>query len=230
LLSLGANPLFAPPYFLAACPFLFLLTAGGLEALRRRSPPLARVLLVIAALPYIIQTFGHLKTVSQPDTRALCRQWVEKNIPAGAVVLMDASGPPLRMTTQQLEDLHARAKSVGHIKADLFALELEAHQGGGYRLFLTEQALMLTPKDQLAYSRAVQDLLPIDRGLDWIKAQGVQYVVISSAEEGFYRNPARLAEAPAHAKFYDDLRARGRPLAEFPSGRGPGPGLWVYAL
>lgn len=135
------------------------------------------------------------------------------------------------MERAQIADLLERARQAGHVKADLFALQLKGHPGGGYRTYLTEQPVMVTPPDLLRKSRAVQDLLPIDRGLASVRAAGVRYVVTAGEREAFAA-PAQRERYPAHAAFYDELDRSATRIARVETGRWvrPGPPVSVYDL
>lgn len=237
-LGLGGQRIFGAHYFYLGYPFLFLLSASAFIALGNwletrlpQGPMLAYFLFLVALAPFAMGAARNVRQLSQTDTRVECRQWIEANVPAGSVVLADASAPQLKMTRAQLDDLYTRAKEAGHIKADYFALLRDASVGGGYKVFLTEQPVMQSPKSLVQYSRQVQDLIPLDKGIPWVKAQGVQYVVVSDNEVGLYVNGLYSEKYPEAAAFYSGLETKAKRLAEFPSGpTRPGPGLRVYQL
>ncbi len=231
-LALAPSRIASPHYLLPALPFLFWLAGGGVAILARRlGRPAGAILLLCAAAPLLWGTAEHLWLVGHADSRLLARAWIERNIPAGSGVLTDASGPQLWMERGQIQNLLARAGQTGNVKADLFALQLKAHPGGGYRVYLTEQPVMVTPPDLLKKSREVQDLLPIDRGVAAVRSMGVGYVVTAGERQGF-RDPEMRKRYPAQADFYDELDRSARRVAHVPAGPWirPGPTVSVYDL
>ena len=98
-------------------------------------------------------------------------------------------------------------------------------------MYLTEQAMLLSPKNLVEYSRQVQDLIPIEKGVAWAKAQGVQYVVTSDLDTMSYSDPRMAERYPDYIKFYQDLKTQAVVLAEFPSGADrPGPSIRIYRM
>lgn len=238
LLSLSIGRTGGERYLYVGFPFLFILAARGMDGaaavLERRGLPAraaGAVLFLAVAAPYVHGTAVHLRTVSREDTRAQARRWIDAHVPPGSVLLVDGGAPALTMGREQIQDLYERARALGHIKADYFALQLKAHPGGGYRLYLIKQPVMWTIRDHLEYSRQVQDLLPIDRGLEGLRQAGVRYVVVTDQERKIlYGDPRIRSLYPAQAAFYDELESRGRPLAEFLGGDRPGPNIRVFEL
>jgi hypothetical protein len=110
------------------------------------------------------------------------------------------------------------------VKSDLFALQLEAHTGGGYELFLAEQPVMATPPKLLAYSRQVQDLVPIDEGIEGMRRRGIGYVVTASESDN--------TMSGSQVQFHAELGHMAGQLAEFTGGPWvrPGPTVRVYRI
>lgn len=235
---LGSRRIFSTHYFLAGFPFIFIIAAAGLSWLgqrfeaKTRSPGLLiTALFLVCFSPSLKELAAHVQTVRYPDTRTLARRWIENNIPSGSILLVDASVPQVPMAKSQLEDLYARAVEVGHVKADLFKLQLEADEGKGYFVYLTEQPIMITPKELLEVSRQVQDLVPINEGLPALKKRGIQYCMISEEEWGFLKFEPGKSLYPEHARYYTDLFSKGELLVEFKAGKpNTGPHLWIYRL
>lgn len=236
--GLGLQRIASVHYMYLGYPFVFLLAAYGLTEISYKIRPNPRnatritvVFLLLAMVPFYTKAWAHMRQFTDGDTRVSSRKWVEQNIPSGSRILVDADTPPLRMTPTQLEDLYQRAKAVGHVKADYFYLAKQYSSEPTYKIFLTKQAVMLNPKSLVEYSRLVQDLIDINQGLDEIKAQGVQYVFISSTEANQYLNPEVRTLYPAAAAYYEEVEAKGTLLAEFPSGpTRTGPTIKIFQL
>lgn len=236
--GLGLHRIASDHYFYLGYPFVFLLSAYGFLELKnqieknfRFKAAISVVLIGLSLIPFYAKAWAHVRQFSEPDTRVSSRQWIEENIPPGSRILTDASAPNLKMTPAQLEDLYQRAKTVGHVKADYFSLMKKHSTEPTYYVFLTKQSVMLNPKNLVEYSRLVQDLIPVENGLDWIKTQDIPYVVVSSIESGQYQNEKIKNRHPAMAKYYEDIEEKGLLLAEFRQGHlRTGPTIKIYKL
>jgi hypothetical protein len=131
------------------------------------------------------------------------------------------------MTTEQCEELAARAAAHGSPRARLFRAMAARHPGGGWRV----ERVRRSPRDlwsaprHVAESQADGDFLDVRPGLDVARAARVDYVVTSS----FGADPRRSREL---ATFFSELAAHADLVREFPSepGRTVGPWLRVYRL
>lgn len=236
LLSAGMSRSASERYFTLGAWLVALLAAAGLKfLLDRLTAPKPRIAAAVflgflVLIPFVPPAAAHLRAAGLTDTRVLARRWVEQHVPVGEGILLDGTASRLPMSRAQLEDLLARARAAGHVKADQFALELRADEGRGHHLYLIRHEASRTVAGLQDYARQVQDLVPMEEGVDGLARRGITHVIF--ADDMFpslYTDPARH---PAAFRFYDEVRARCAPVALFPDdGRPrPGPVLRIYRV
>ncbi len=102
LLYIGTWKELADRYLLPIVPLLLLLAvrvcveAVGLRPRARRLVlPLVATLLVVACALPLAASLAFDRTLSGADTREVAREWIQENVPAGALVAVENYGPPL---------------------------------------------------------------------------------------------------------------------------------------
>jgi 4-amino-4-deoxy-L-arabinose transferase-like glycosyltransferase len=93
----------ADRYLLPVVPLLILLAvrfcvelATARPAWRRVGVPVAAALLAVALVAPVRASLAFDRGLSGPDTRAQATAWIEANVPTGATVAVETSGPQLR--------------------------------------------------------------------------------------------------------------------------------------
>ena len=214
-----------------------------------RSRILQPMVLTTAAVLLIIvpakTSFQHDYRMSVLDTRALTKNWVEKNIPPGSKVLMDsgkyylgAFGPPLRLSRWTLEQFIVRGDALaGKALASRDGTRRTGYSGEA--TYFREQLRMLDDRPGYDVIQILHDpgsQLPGVLALDDYLALGVEYVITSSSATGNYSlngETARLHPqmAAKYRNFYEALDERGTLLKQFtPSTDIAGPTLRIYKL
>ena len=164
---------FFPRYVLPVLPVLAILGgrilsdvfegAGGIKVAAVK----ALILIIICSAPaYSIVRNDYLMT--QTDTRALAKEWIDENVSIGSVVLIEGSRTkahngtvPLRNTAENLRASIDFYRSSEPGKARYFELQLQTLAGSTYDLFFVEFS---GPRD-----------------LQYYKDSGVQYLVLRPA-------------------------------------------------
>lgn len=95
-------------WMIPVLPFVALLFSIGIFALYKgithnkfleRAKPvlilLFAVLLVKLSYPTIVGDFTDANILTRVDRRTIAKEWIEKNLPAGSIILYEAEGPPL---------------------------------------------------------------------------------------------------------------------------------------
>jgi hypothetical protein len=176
------------------------------SALARRAgsrlgvPALAALGLVCAA-PLAAQLPAHWASL-RTDTRQLAREWIERHLPPGSMVVSEVYGPDL-VSPVDLADtddqLRARLGSGGEL-ARVYALQ-------------TIPMFVMAPERSDKFYR----LEPY--------AMADAIVVTSAVRERYRGEPARYRRQVA---FYDSLSAHWPRVARFEPGSGPGPAIDIY--
>lgn len=234
--------------------YVFLVVAGGtfVVGLANRLPRQAWIiygtflLLMIAPALRIVQSAIDL---SRTDTRNIATGWIEQHIPAGAKLLVDEDGPPLRMTSSQLKSLISVADKSSFVSM----------YTAGFDTYLKYQLLAVKGKvayelheirfpwwrerfEEYGHHVAISEydssfsnpLRPV--GVDTYDnyvAQGYQYAVVHSGRYQRFFDVDQMADNfPTFARFYRELFARGTLLCEFSPQQGAwrGPVVRIYRL
>jgi len=218
-----------PRYLLAVFPGLALLAAEGLSWLQAQTGRATLALLLAAALgPGLCASAFYDRGLQLPDTRAEATDWMRRNVPAGATVLLDSqhASPDLNMIREQIAGLWRKTREAGSPRARLYLGMAATHPRGGWRVYRIARSaadLHSSPR-HVKLSQADAPTLDVSAGLAAALAVGVEYVVISD----FGATPER---EPQLAAFFAGLQ-RLALLREFrpEPGRIMGPTLNIYRL
>jgi hypothetical protein len=238
----------ASRYLNPVLPFLAVLAGCGV-ALASRSTPIAAALAVALASSAAWQSWQIGRFFAQTDTRTLAQQWIEREIPPGATVLVQ---PYSVMLTQSRESLiEALTATIGDPAraSTKFALRLglDPYPSPAYRTIylgdggLDADKLYVSPR---AFAGAAADgagaFGPLTR-------LGVQYVVlkrynaedpaVTPLRERLLTAATRVATfSPYRAEATGTDRARVAPFLHntdtpwHPALERPGPGLEIWKL
>ncbi|MFA6318014.1 MAG: glycosyltransferase family 39 protein, partial [Elusimicrobiota bacterium] len=190
----------------------------------------ALVLCLLLGLgPGALACVRHNAYISLQDTRTLGTEWIEKNIPSGAVLLMDYphACPRLAMAKEQALELEEKTKAQGSPRWRLYAAMVRSHPGGGYWIHRVKRSAadLRSNPEHVRLSQAETATLDVSAGLAPARALKVAYVVTSS-------HGATPERSPELRAFFTELTAKGRLLQEFDPvpGRLKGPSLRIYKL
>ncbi len=217
-------------YLLAVFPGLALLAAEAFDwtqgARRGFWTPL---LAVLALAPGFLRGAFADAQMRLPDTRPLAAEWITRNIPQGAAILLDLphASPALSMAKEEVQELEARTRAQGSPRARLYRGMAQRHPGGGYRLYCLRRfahELYSGPR-QVELSQADYWTIDTRFGLGAVRAMKVDYVVTSSWG-------AQYTQAPELTGFFSELYQQTRLVKDFipAPGQSAGPVLRIFKL
>ena len=232
LLFMGLQDRFFARWLLPVYPILCLLAAYGavraLDALAdRRAPRLGRawpaaVAAVLLSAQGVVYSVHNARVSSRADTRALAREWMVENIPAGTKVVIEPIAPD-----QWAADPGRPSRATGNGNR---WNKWHTSRSGGRRIKLEDYVRTLRPDLVGSYSRG---------GFCWVVTGSTQYGRgFAEPEEvpqalRYYRELERAGELVFHVRPYDrtvpfsfDDSFNHRPLAY----ERPGPEIRIYRL
>jgi len=164
-----------------------------------------------------------------PDTRIAATAWIKSNVPPGSGVLIDQPdvSPAVPMTRAEADDLQRKNAALGSARARYYALMIDFHPGGGWRVFRLMRSAedLSVPPNHLHRVEREGAFIDMRAGLAAARTAGISYVVTSS----FGATPER---SPELARLFKDLSTQGRVLVRFdPDGKTVvGPTLQIYLI
>ncbi len=231
-------------------PLLYILSSQALvtwlDSAAWRFAPLALVFaFCIVNLEPAWRTVDYLLVLSRKDTRTLALEWIEKNIPPNAKILMDrgrfmtAYNVPLKENRADLEKLYQESLTAGgnpeimkfNDLSKYFQYRLRTVAGDTYDITPIYHGTLAPMGRPLA-----RDNL---RSLDEYRSAGIQFIIISSNYyDRYFRDVEHAARHDSRVPdyvwkyfhFYESLDGHARLVQRFePEGR-PGPTIKIYQL
>jgi hypothetical protein len=210
-LMMGSVRVNQPRYLLLGMPFLLVLAARLLvsaidrvrlpDQMKRALLPVGVALLV--AWPAGMSFFQDYMLL-QPHPWVTARAWIDAHVPASSRVVLDMGGPPLPATPESLMDHYGPPK--GH--SEEVRREVVASRSPTYWVLPIQHYIRGQPYLE-GREATVQPL-------DWYRAHGYEYIVISSMVYNSYHFWPGVAERyPRTMAFYDEVAHEAELLAEF---------------
>jgi len=127
-----------------------------------------------------------------PDTRDAATEWIEKNVPAGSLIVSESYGPRLAYTPVRARQIVAKERKRNPKSGGKFAYFASNPPIGrpGYRYFV-----MPLFQDRDGVSRMASDWYDSER----VMAEGIEWIVLSSLVSGRYSGRADIF--PKQTKF-----------------------------
>lgn len=194
-----------------------------------------RFIIVLLSIPLLILSVKHIHQRKLPESRQAAKFWLIKNCSDGAKILTDAGGPTLPLVKPALQQLLQQTEMIHHPRAAFFQLQLDYYNPTQkhFNVYLSSQAVMMTPPEILRHARLAQRLQPIDWGLDPILRSGFQYIVVAETEEAIYRIGNRAGDVyPKFRTFYHSLNGHPevRLVYDTQNEKVEGPRIRIYQL
>ena len=184
-LAFVANTFPASRYLNVILPCVVVAGAYGaweLARLVRRSAPAMVAVSVLAAMPALAGSVAWDRFFGMDDTRTLAAAFIEREVPAGATILVQPYSAPVRQSRDALIEA-LRARLGDEARAPLkYKLQLAAspYPSPAFRLLYVGEGgkTGVTPGDvdKLYLSPRA---FTADRGLEPLRAAGVEYVVLT---------------------------------------------------
>jgi 4-amino-4-deoxy-L-arabinose transferase-like glycosyltransferase len=226
-----------------------LLLARLVPAARRQPRLAAGIALAVVALaciPSFAEAAQTNREITRLDSRLVSYEWLLKNLPPGAHILVDDYGPILQPDQASLDRQRAvlmtlkKGPFTHHQGTRLTLLQRYPPREGRNIDELGHQWWLPAEKTDAELRSDESDLdmgNPIvsrqAKTLAEYRAEGVRYIVTNTDAQSLYFHPkrGRAATFPSFARFYRELGAL-RPLRTFDpkDWGGKGPVIWVYDL
>ncbi|MGH7162262.1 MAG: glycosyltransferase family 39 protein, partial [Planctomycetota bacterium] len=242
-----------PRHLNALYPLLCTLVAPAVLYLARlaRVPPsreaVAAILFVaLACAPGVADAVNHDVAVSRLDSRVKSYEWIVRNVPKDARILLDEYGPQLQPNPAALARLQARLGALPPSEA------FTRHQRQRFdllRRYPPDDAFDIDelghpwwlphemPDEQLRASFRHRDMgdpliSRLPRTLEEYRRDGIRYVITNSASQArYFENDAVRKNFPSFVRFYNELRVL-EPLNVFRPREwgGKGPVVTIYDI
>ncbi len=225
----GLSRVFFWHYSLPLVPYLSILAGVTLSETARVLPwtkwrgAAVAVLCAVSVGPGLLSGWDYVRELALPDTRILCRRWVEEHVPPGGRIAVEDPAVELLHTPASIERNYQEAAGQG--------VEGRARYFRNLSLFAAD--LDYPAKYDLFW---IYDFTVTENYFQRLQALGVEWFIYSRPKEEKYEREVTRREYPDAARwrqaFYEALRAQGKPLVtiEPVPGKTRGPLLAVYLL
>jgi hypothetical protein len=219
-------------------PSLILGSRFLVNTLDRISSPKAfsNRLLVGLCLIFIIIPLYHsgkyVLSVTGPNTSELSKEWIEKNIPPGSKILMDAgrtlitSGPRLNQSREKIEEMVRKVKQLkpGETYDSLHVRIVDSYSAIYFELVLKNMPEITYDLTSTELGRKVE--MP-----DYYKKNGYDYFIHNKGLSFRIEDPLWRQKYPKSAEFYDSFDREFKLLKTFsPSATRSGSTIKVYQV
>ena len=182
--------------------------------------------------------------VTKQDTRNVAKRWIERNIPAGSLLLADENGPPLLVSVREIHralDRAGRTDAVTGMATHYGRyLELQARaarHGVTYDLHEIRKAWWRPSESAEEFLTSDYDrdmanplrpvgVLPYD---DYVR-RGFRFAVVHSSQYDDILSEGGASRYPSFAALYQDLFAHGELVQEFSRAEGKWTGPTVRII
>jgi len=214
-------------HLLPVVPFLTLFAAQfiyvliyKLRVLEKKKNIVSTAIVLIIVLPMLFDSIRHDYMITQKDTRTLAKVWIEKNLPSGSKIAVEAEPPQLYNSNDEFTIIAPKyiSKSSGDLERE--------GQPKFYYLLDTRWALF-----------KFVHLLNIQYDIvERLKQDGAEYVVVDNwtysvfyEKRAFERYPERVKQ---RQMFYEWLDAENTLVKRFDPipYKGPGPIIKIYKM
>jgi len=227
------------PLMIPLCAF----AGQGFAWLSRQHRAAAPALLTLAlAQPFAVSVIAD-RELTKPDTRTLAKEWMDRNLPPGAVVVLDGGEgggfPQLRESRRSLEArkqaaLRERGGRYTHL-ATYYDLRIQALRLYRGRVFDTMRLKHDWWQPEEGVSVKGAPAAPgFDRArydLDYYTRRGARYWATSSLVLHRYHSAQSRRHFPTAYRLYQRIATQAKLIAHFkPGKRAAGPQVFVYRL
>ncbi len=197
-------------------------------------------------LPGLSKIIAYDYRVLHKDTRLLAKEWIEESIPGGTKLVLDATGPKLQMSADNLKELLGRSQTskLGPFTVHLgkyYTYKLAAISGVSYDITMINHPWWL-PKETKTGTYRLESAHDADMGnpvkelsvmpLRFYKEQGYEYIITSSSDYAKYFREKHKLRFPSIHQFYLDLFSHATLIKEFrpDDWDRPGPAVKIFKL
>ena len=202
---------------------------------------------LVVAFPGAFESIKLDISLNRQETRTVAKEWIETNIPAGTRILLDAKGPPLNNSRENLQALYDKAKQetrpgafTTHLE-QYFRYQLETVKPHTYDLTQIHQAWWSREELSAGVTDADSDFdadfgNPVyERGvmpLSYYRENGFEYIVTTSSDYNTFLYGKRKESFPSVNAFYRELFAEAELVRQFVPQKGwrRGPLVKIFSL
>lgn len=169
------NVMLPPLAVAAAFALTRVQTTPGVPRGRRVS--FVSLLVILAAVPGLVNSIRSDRFFAQPDTRSVARDWVEREIPAGSAILIQPYSVPVHQSRDGLVEA-LRASLGSELRASVkfqMLLDRMPYPAPAYRLIYLGEAGGDPPPHIIYVSPRAFDARA---GLEPLREMGIAYVVL----------------------------------------------------
>jgi 4-amino-4-deoxy-L-arabinose transferase-like glycosyltransferase len=232
-----------PRHLNAIYPILATLTWPGALLLGRRKG-IAAALIVLACIPTAVEAAEYNREITRRDSRLVSYEWIVRNLPRDARILLDDYGPALQPDARAAARQQALLRTMPaspFTQAQGKRLELLRRYPSpdgfdivelGHPWWLprerSDAELRSTPTD-LDMGNPLVSRQP--KSIDGYRAEGIRFVVTNSDARKRYFEEGEGEGFPSFVRFYRGLEQERLVRAFDPADwGGKGPVVWIYDL
>ncbi|HMS82123.1 MAG TPA: glycosyltransferase family 39 protein [Nitrospira sp.] len=224
-------------YFMSLMPLLFILNGRLLDdvVMRFRWPMWRKALSLLAVFGVLtfVPSQGSLaftRTLTDRNTSSIAKEWIEKNIPPGSKILIDAghtlitSGPRI---SQSRENLELQLNQIRNLKEGETFDSPQVKIVDSYSAIYFE--LLLRNMPQVTYDLTTTELGRQIQPLQYYLENGFEYFVHNGDVRDNFNSDAWKTKYPQSAAFYESLDSSLELIKSFePSETRPGQPVRIY--
>jgi len=200
-------------YLMTLIPILYLLNARLIDSVINKITLLSRqkiisltIVCVLVLLIPVTNSIVYVRTLTDENTSKVSKKWIEKNIPAGSNILMDAgrtiitSGPRLHQSREKLEE---KLNIIRNLK------EGETYDSPMVKIVDSYSSiyfeLLLKNIPEITYNITSTELGRKIESIEYYKNNGFDYFIHNKALEFRIKDTLWRQKYPKSAKFYDSI-------------------------
>lgn len=218
---------------------LFLLTGrliddalGKLRIARGKKPLIFSIVLVVLLASPFIASVKYARTLSEENTSAISKRWIEENIPAGSKLLLDAGrtiitfGPRISQSRDRLEE---QLEIIRNLKQGETYDSPLVRIVDSYASIYFE--LLLKNMPAITYDITTTELGRRVESAEYYRSNGYDYFIHNRGFRFQIENPLWRQKYPKSANFYDSIEKEFELVKAFsPSATRSGDTIEIYKI
>lgn len=218
---------------------LFLLTGrfidnalGKLRIDRGKKVFIFSIVLVVLVASPLVASVRYVRTLSEENTSAISKRWIEENIPAGSKLLLDAGrtiitfGPRISQSREKLEE---QLGIIGNLKQGETYDSPLVRIVDSYASIYFE--LLLKNMPPITYDITTTELGRKVESADYYRANGYDYFIHNKGLSYRIKDPLWRQKYPKSANFYDSIQKEFKLIKTFsPSATRSGDTIEIYKI
>jgi hypothetical protein len=211
----GTNYLVQDRYLMPMLPVLFLIGSRLLVDIFDRSkirlrkysnPVFTLIICILMAMPFV-RTLKFDLSLTNKNTGVIAKEWIEKNIPSGSKILIDAgrtiitSGPKLNQSRKNLNNTLNKIKKLE--EGEILHGNIQTQIVDSYSAIYFE--LLLENMPEITYDITTTELGRKVESIEYYRNNGFDYVIHDEGLKFRIRDPNWRKTYPKSVVFYESL-------------------------